>query len=69
MALYVLHGARRDSAAELALAEGTAVRAGTISDVFTGVLPFMYCIFVVIGLVIAFPELATWLPDQAKGTR
>jgi len=25
--------------------------------------------FVVIGLVIAFPELAIWLPDQAKGGR
>ena len=67
MALYVLHGARRDSDAEFALAEGTAIRTGTISDVFIGVLPFMLCMFVVIGLVIAFPELATWLPDQAKG--
>ncbi len=69
MALYVLHGARRDSAAEQALAEGTAMKTGTINDVFVGVLPFMVCMFVVIGLVIAFPELATWLPDQAKGAR
>ena len=69
MTLYVLHGARRDSDAELALAEGTAIKTGTISDVFIGVLPFMLCMFVVIGLVIAFPELATWLPDQAKGAR
>ena len=67
MALYVLHGARRDSAEEMALAEGTSVQTGTINDVFIGVLPFMVCMFVVIGLVIAFPELATWLPDQAKG--
>ena len=67
MALYVLHGARRDSDAELALAEGTSMTTGTINDVFIGVLPFMVCMFVVIGLVIAFPELATWLPDQAKG--
>ncbi|MCH8296974.1 MAG: TRAP transporter large permease subunit [Chloroflexi bacterium] len=69
MTLYVLHGARRDSDAEFALAEGTAIKTGTISDVFIGVLPFMLCMFVVIGLVIAFPELATWLPDQAKGAR
>ena len=69
MTLYVLHGARRDSDAEFALAEGTAIQTGTISDVFIGVLPFMLCMFVVIGLVIAFPELATWLPDQAKGAR
>ncbi len=69
MALYVLHGARRDSAEELALAEGTSAVTGTINDVFIGVLPFMVCMFVVIGLVIAFPELVTWLPDQAKGAR
>ena len=68
MALYVLQGARQDSAAEQALAEGTAMKTGTINDVYIGVLPFMLCMFVVIGLVIAFPELATWLPDQAKGT-
>ena len=29
----------------------------------------MLCMMPVIGLVIAFPELATWLPDQAKGPR
>ena len=69
MALYVLQGARQDSAAEQALAEGTAMKTGTINDVYIGVLPFMLCMFVVIGLVIAFPELATWLPDQAKGAR
>ena len=40
---------------------------GTINDVFVGELPFMVCIFIVIGLVVVFPELATWLPDQAKG--
>ena len=69
MALYVLHGARRDVDKEMAEYEGVLVQTGTINDVFVGVLPFMICMFVVIGLVIAFPELATWLPDQAKGTR
>ena len=69
MALYVLHGARRDVDKEMAEYEGVLVQTGTINDVFAGVLPFMICMFVVIGLVIAFPELATWLPDQAKGTR
>ena len=39
----------------------------TIKYVFIGVLPLMVCMFVVIGLVIAFPELATWLRDPAKG--
>ena len=40
---------------------------GTINFVFIGALPLMVCMFVVIGLVIAFPELATWLRDPAKG--
>ena len=69
MALYVLHGARRDVDKEMAEYEGVLVQTGTINDVFVGVLPFMICMFVVIGLVITFPELATWLPDQAKGRR
>ena len=69
MALYVLQGARRDTDREHAEYEGTLAQTGTINDVFVGVLPFMACMFVVIGLIIAFPELATWLPDQAKGGR
>ncbi|MFB3076527.1 MAG: TRAP transporter large permease subunit, partial [Lysobacterales bacterium] len=69
MALYVLHGARRDTDREYAEYEGVVAKTGTINDVFVGVLPFMVCMFVVIGLIIAFPELATWLPDQAKGGR
>ncbi|MDA0263574.1 MAG: TRAP transporter large permease subunit [Chloroflexi bacterium] len=69
MALYVLHGARQDTDRELSLYEGVLAKTGTINDVFVGVMPFMLCMMVVIGLVIAFPELATWLPDQAKGAR
>ena len=69
MALYVLQGARRDTDREMAEIEGALAKTGTINDVFVGVMPFMLCMFVVIGLVIAFPELATWLPDQAKGAR
>ena len=41
----------------------------TIKDVFIGVLLFIVCVFVVIGLVIGFPELVTWPSDQAKGNR
>ena len=69
MALYVLHGARRDSDKEMAEYEGVLAQTGTLNAVFVGVLPFMVCMCVVLGLVIAFPELATWLPDQAKGGR
>ena len=68
MTLYVLHGARQEIDLTLPgqVRTGTS---GTINDVFIGVLPFMLCMFVVIGLLIAFPELATWLPDLAKGKR
>ena len=69
LALYVLHGARKDVSTELAAAEGVNVEFGTINDVYIGVLPFMLCMMVVIGLIIAFPEIATWLPDQVKGPR
>ena len=69
LVLYVLHGARKDVSTELAAAEGVNVESGTINDVYIGVLPFMLCMMVVIGLIIAFPEIATWLPDQVKGPR
>ena len=67
MALYVLHGARSDTDRELSKYEGVLAETGTINDVFVSVLPFMVCMFIVIGLIIAFPELATWLPGLAKG--
>ncbi len=67
MALYVLHGARSDTDRELSEYEGVLAETGTINDVFVGVLPFMVCTFIAIGLNIAFPELATWLPDLANG--
>ena len=69
LALYVLHGARKDVSIETASEEGVNVEFGTINDVYIGVLPFMLCMMVVIGLIIAFPEIATWLPDQVKGPR
>ena len=69
LTLYVLHGARREVSAELATSEGVNTEYGTINDVYIGVLPFMVCMIVVIGLIIAFPEIALWLPDQVKGPR
>ena len=56
MGLYVLHGTRRDTDKELSEYEGVLADTGTINDVFVGVLPFMVCIFIVIGLVVVFPE-------------
>ena len=64
LSLYVLHGARQETAGARGVTE-----VETINDVYIGVLPFMVCMAVVIGILIVFPELVTWLPDQAKGAR
>ena len=67
--LYVLHGVRRDVQSEMAEAAGAAEEVGTITDVYIGVLPFMGVMATVIVLLIAFPDIALWLPDQVKGSR
>lgn len=36
---------------------------GSISDVFIGVIPFIFCMFFVVALIIAFPGVVTWLPS------
>ena len=64
LALYVLHGARHETAEARGVTETE-----TINDVYIGVMPFMGCMAVVIGILMLFPEIVTWLPDQAKGTR
>ena len=64
LSLYVLHGARHETAAVRGVTE-----VETINDVYIGVLPFMACMAVVIGILMIFPEIVTWLPDQAKGAR
>ena len=64
LSLYVLHGARQETAGARGVTE-----VETINDVYIGVLPFMVCMAAVIGILIVFPELVTWLPDQAKGAR
>ena len=67
--LYVLHGVRKDVDREEAEKTGRTVRHSTIADVWIGVLPFMACMAVVIGLVLAFPQIALWLPDVIYGGR
>ncbi|WP_282608746.1 TRAP transporter large permease [Pelagibius sp. Alg239-R121] len=37
---------------------------GVIGDVMVGIIPFVVAMFVVIGLLLAFPDLALWLPKQ-----
>ena len=60
--LYVLHGVRQDVDREEAARTNTPMRQSTISDVWIGVLPFMGCMAVTTALVLAFPEIALWLP-------
>ena len=67
LCLYVLQGARRDVSNEAATAGGRAGGTGTIVDVYIGVLPFIACMFLVLGLIIAFPEIVYWLPDLIRG--
>ena len=67
--LYVLHGVRRDVQAEMAEASGLSEQVGTITDVYIGVLPFMAVMAAIIVLLIAFPQIALWLPDLVKGAR
>ena len=37
---------------------------GTITEVVRGVLPFLGCIFLLVAIMTAFPELITWLPKS-----
>ncbi|MVT64585.1 TRAP transporter large permease subunit [Bradyrhizobium pachyrhizi] len=38
---------------------------GKLSDVVTGTIPFHLIMFVLLGLLVIFPEIAMWLPSQA----
>ena len=37
---------------------------GSINDVFIGVAPFVIALFVIVALIIAFPEIVLWLPAK-----
>jgi TRAP-type C4-dicarboxylate transport system permease large subunit len=43
--------------------KGVAPPGTTMRDIYLAALPFMSCIIILIGLIIAFPPLATWLPQ------
>ena len=67
--LYVLHGVRRDIDREQAERTDRPMPQRTIKDVWIGVLPFMVCMAVTAGLVLAFPQIALWLPNLVYGAR
>jgi C4-dicarboxylate transporter DctM subunit len=37
---------------------------GSVMDVVRGVLPFLICIFLLVAIMTAFPEIITWLPKS-----
>jgi tripartite ATP-independent transporter DctM subunit len=37
---------------------------GSINDVFIGVAPFVIALFVIVALIVAFPEIVLWLPAK-----
>ena len=49
----------------LLLARGAAPPGVSLGDIYRGVLPYVLIQVLVIGAVVAFPSLATWLPAQA----
>lgn len=67
--LYVLHGVRRDIDREEAEDTDRPMAERTIKDVWIGVLPFMVCMAAIAGLVLAFPQIALWLPNLVYGAR
>ena len=67
--LYVLHGVRQDVDREQSEKAKEVMRQSTIKDVWIGVLPFMACMAIIIGLVLAIPQIALWLPNLVYGTR
>jgi TRAP-type C4-dicarboxylate transport system permease large subunit len=36
---------------------------GDLNDVIVGTLPFIVTLFLMIGLIVAFPGIAMWLPN------
>ena len=53
MALYVIQAVRKE---------------GTTAQVFAGTIPFFIAMVVMTGLLIAFPQMALWLPRLTFGT-
>jgi tripartite ATP-independent transporter DctM subunit len=48
----------------LFLLKGSAPPAVRMADLYRGVVPYIVAQIVVLGLVIVFPAIATWLPDR-----
>ena len=66
LSLFALHGAQIETQA---IHGDSSERPKTINDVYIGVLPFMACMAIVIGILMVFPEIALWLPARVKRAR
>jgi TRAP-type C4-dicarboxylate transport system permease large subunit len=44
--------------------QGVAPRGTTFAAIVAASLPYMACAFALVGLIVAVPEIATWLPCQ-----
>jgi TRAP-type C4-dicarboxylate transport system permease large subunit len=59
--LYIIQGIRKS------VSEEAGLQAGTMLDLWIGVLPFMVGMAICIGLILMFPGIALWLPDTVMG--
>ena len=59
--LYIIQGIRKS------VAEEAGLNAGTMLDLWIGVLPFMAGMALLIALLLVFPEIALWLPNLVMG--
>ena len=46
--------------------KGVAPAGTTMREIYVAAAPFIACVLVLIGLIIAFPPLATWLPGVSR---
>jgi tripartite ATP-independent transporter DctM subunit len=46
--------------------KGVAPAGTTMREIYFAAVPFIACVLVLIGLIIAFPPLATWLPGVSR---
>ena len=37
---------------------------GSMNDIMVGIIPFVLTMFVMLALLVAFPDIALWLPNQ-----
>jgi TRAP-type C4-dicarboxylate transport system permease large subunit len=59
--LYIIQGIRKS------VSEEAGLQAGTMIDLWIGVLPFMVGMAICLGLILMFPSIALWLPDTVMG--